>query len=328
MPGMRRREFVSLFGAAATWPMAALAQRPSMPVIGFLSSTSPDTYAPFLSAFYQGLNESGYLPGRSVAIEFRWAEGQYDRLPRLAAELVQRHVGVLCAISTPAAIAAEKATSTIPIVFFIGGDPVKFGLVAGLNRPGGNATGVNVIATELEAKRLGLLRELMPAATTAAVLLNPQNPNAETQLNDVEQAGRAAGWQIQVLNASTERDLEAAFTSLSRRRTDALVITGDTFFATQRNQLVTLAARHAIPAIYQRREYAQAGGLITYGTNFSDMFRQTGSYAGRILKGAKPTDLPIIQPTRFELVINRKTAKILGLQIPDKLLAVADEVIE
>ena len=327
MPGMRRREFVSLFGAAAAWPMAALAQQPAMPIIGFLSSTSPDTYAPFLGAFYQGLNESGYVPGRSVVIEFRWAEGQYDRLPMLAAELVQRQVGVLCAISTPAAIAAEKATSAIPIVFFIGGDPVKFGLVAGLNRPGGNATGVNVIATELEAKRLGLLRELMPTATTAAVMLNPQNPNADTQLNDVEQAGHAAGWQIQVLNASTERDLELHLPPC-QRRTDALVITGDTFFATQRNQLVALAARHAIPAIYQRREYAQAGGLITYGTDFSDMFRQTGSYAGRILKGAKPNDLPIIQPIKFELVINRKTAKTLGLQIPDKLLAVADEVIE
>jgi putative ABC transport system substrate-binding protein len=261
-------------------------------------------------------------------IEFRWAEGQYDRLPMLAAELVQRQVGVLCAISTPAAIAAEKATSAIPIVFFIGGDPVKLGLVAALNRPGGNATGVNVIATELEAKRLGLLRELMPNATTAAVMLNPRNPNAGTQLKDVEQAGYAAGWQIQVLNASTERDLEAAFTSLVQRRTDALVITGDTFFATQRNQLVALAARDAIPAIYQRREYAEAGGLITYGTDFSDMFRLTGSYAGRILKGTKPTDLPIIQPIKFELVINRKTAKTLGLQIPDKLLAVADQVIE
>jgi putative ABC transport system substrate-binding protein len=235
---------------------------------------------------------------------------------------------VLCAISTPAALAAKKATSAIPIVFFIGGDPVKFGLVAGLNRPGGNATGVNVIATELEAKRLGLLRELMPTATTAAVILNPQNPNADTQLRDVEQAGRAAGWRIQVLNASTERDLEPLFAALARQRTDALVITGDTFFATQRDRLVALAARHAIPAIYQRREYAEAGGLITYGTDFSDMFRQTGSYAGRILKGAKPSDLPIIQPIRFELVINRKTAKALGLQIPDRLLAVADEVIE
>jgi putative ABC transport system substrate-binding protein len=291
-------------------------------------STSPDTYAPFLGAFYQRLNESGYVTGRSVVIEFRWAEGQYDRLPMLAAELVQRQVGVLCAISTPAAIAAEKATSAIPIVFFIGGDPVKLGLVAGLNRPGGKATGVNVIATELEAKRLGLLRELMPNATTAAVMLNPRNPNADTQLKDVEQAGHAAGWRIQVLNASTERDLEAAFTSVVQRQTDALVITGDTFFATQRYQLVTLAARHAIPAIYQRREYAEAGGLITYGTDFNDMFRLTGSYAGRILKGAKPNDLPIIRPIKFELVINRKTAKTLGLQIPDKLLAVADEVIE
>jgi putative tryptophan/tyrosine transport system substrate-binding protein len=325
---MKRREFITLLGGAAAWPLAAKAQQPTMPVIGFLSSTSPDTYAPFLGAFYQGLNESGYVAGRSAVIEFRWAEGQYDRLPMLAAELVQRQVGVLCAISTPAALAAKKATSAIPIVFFIGGDPVKFGLVAGLNRPGGNATGVNVIATELEAKRLGLLRELMPTATTAAVILNPQNPNADTQLRDVEQAGRAAGWRIQVLNASTERDLEPLFAALARQRTDALVITGDTFFATQRDRLVALAARHAIPAIYQRREYAEAGGLITYGTDFSDMFRQTGSYAGRILKGAKPSDLPIIQPIRFELVINRKTAKALGLQIPDRLLAVADEVIE
>jgi putative tryptophan/tyrosine transport system substrate-binding protein len=325
---MRRRDFITLVGGAAAWPLGARAQQPAMPMVGFLSSTSPDTYAPFLGAFYQGLNESGYVAGRSAVIEFRWAEGQYDRLPMLAAELVQRQVGVLCAISTPAALAAKKATSAIPIVFFIGGDPVKFGLVAGLNRPGGNATGVNVIATELEAKRLGLLRELMPTATTAAVILNPQNPNADTQLRDVEQAGRAAGWRIQVLNASTERDLEPLFAALARQRTDALVITGDTFFATQRDRLVALAARHAIPAIYQRREYAEAGGLITYGTDFSDMFRQTGSYAGRILKGAKPSDLPIIQPIRFELVINRKTAKALGLQIPDRLLAVADEVIE
>jgi putative ABC transport system substrate-binding protein len=243
---MKRREFITLLGGAAAWPLAAKAQQPTMPVIGFLSSTSPDTYAPFLGAFYQGLNESGYVAGRSAVIEFRWAEGQYDRLPMLAAELVQRQVGVLCAISTPAALAAKKATSAIPIVFFIGGDPVKFGLVAGLNRPGGNATGVNVIATELEAKRLGLLRELMPTATTAAVILNPQNPNADTQLRDVEQAGRAAGWRIQVLNASTERDLEPLFAALARQRTDALVITGDTFFATQRDRLVALAARHAI----------------------------------------------------------------------------------
>ena len=326
---MRRREFITLLGgAAAAWPVAARAQQPPMPVVGFLSSTSPDTYASFLGAFYQGLNESGYVAGRDVVIEFRWAEGQYDRLPMLAAELVQRQVHVLCAISTPSALAAEKATSAIPIVFLIGGDPVKFGLVAGLNRPGGNATGVNVIATELEAKRLGLLRDLMPTATTAAVMLNPQNPNADTQLKEVEQAGRAAGWQIQVLNASTEPELEPVFAALLQRRTDALVVTGDTFFATQRDRLVALAARHAIPTIYQRREYAEAGGLITYGTNFGDMFRQIGSYAGRILKGAKPGDLPIIQPIRFELVINRKTAKALGLQIPDRLLAVADEVIE
>ena len=325
---MRRREFIAGLVGATAWPIAARAQQPAMPVIGFLSSTFSDTYAPFLGAFYQGLNESGYVVGRNVAIEFRWAEGQYDRLPVLAAELLQRQVGVICAISTPAALAAEKATSTIPIVFFIGGDPVKFGLVAGLNRPGGNATGVNVIATELEAKRLGLLRELMPTATTAAVMLNLQNPNSETQLKDVEQAGHAIGWQIQILNASTEGDLEPAFAKLVQQRTDALIVSGDTFFATQRNRLVALAARHAIPAIYQRREYAEVGGLITYGTDFSDMFRQTGSYAGRILKGAKPGDLPIIQPIKFELVINRKTAKALGLQIPDRLLAVADEVIE
>jgi putative tryptophan/tyrosine transport system substrate-binding protein len=325
---MRRREFITLLGGAAAWPVVARAQQPAMPVIGFLSSTSPNTYAAFLGAFHQGLNEGGYVAGRNVVIEFRWAEGQYDRLPMLAAELVQRQVGVLCAISTPAALAAEKATSSIPIVFFIGGDPVKFGLVAGLNRPGGNATGVNVIATELEAKRLGLLRELIPAAKTAAVLLNPQNPNAETQSKDVQQAGRAVGWEIQVLNASTERDLETAFAALVQRRTDALVVSGDTFFASQRNALVALAARHAIPAIYQRREYAEAGGLITYGTDFSDMFRQTGNYAGRILKGSKPGDLPVVQPTKFELVINRKTAKVLGLQLPDKLLALADEVIE
>jgi putative tryptophan/tyrosine transport system substrate-binding protein len=298
-------------------------------IFGFGFDFSPLPLPLLFSLHSSGcLSKAGYVDGRNVAIEYRYADGQYNRLPAFATELIRRQVDVICAVSTPAALAAKTATPTIPIVFIVGGDPVKFGLVASLNRPRGNATGVNVIAIELEAKRLGLLRELMPTATTVVVMLNPQNPNAETQLKEVQQAGRAVGWQIQILNASTEGDFDLAFASLFQQRADALLVTGDTFFAGQREQLVALAARHAIPAIYQRRDFAEAGGLIAYGTDFSEMIRQAGDYTARILKGEKPADLPIVQSTKFELVINTRTAKSLGISIPDKLLALADEVIE
>jgi putative ABC transport system substrate-binding protein len=329
---MQRREFITLIGGAAVtplflWPLAARAQRPAMPVIGFLSPTSPDTIADRLRAFRQGLRETGYVEGGNVTIEYRWAEGQYDRLPALAVELVRRGVAVIAAPQN-AALPAKAATTTIPIVFIVGEDPVRIGLVASLARPGGNLTGVNILTGELGAKRLELLRALVPAATRLAVLVNPTNPAIETTLRDVVPAARTLGLQTQVLEASTSREISTAFATLVRERPDALFVGGDSLFTSRRVQLATLAARHAIPTTFSNRGFAEVGGLMSYGSAFADGFRQVGIYAGRILKGAKPADLPVVQASKFELVINAETARILGLTVPATLLATADEVIE
>jgi putative ABC transport system substrate-binding protein len=327
---MKRRAFITLLGGAAvSWPLAARAQQPAMPVIGFLNSTSPDSYADNLRAFRQGLKGSGYVEGENVAIEFRWAENQIDRLPELAAELVRRRVAVIVSIGSPASASAAKATTTIPIVFTVPEDPVRLGLVASLARPGGNLTGVNFFAVELAAKRLELLRELVPAAARVAVLLNPSEATiAAANLRDVETAARAMGLQIHVLNASTSREIDAAFEILARQRPDALFISSGPFFTNRRVQLAHLTTRHAIPAIHGSRQYVEVGGLMSYGASQTDANRQAGVYAGRILKGAKPADLPVVQASKFELVINAQTARMLGLTVPPTLLSTADEVIE
>ncbi|HKF11751.1 MAG TPA: ABC transporter substrate-binding protein [Xanthobacteraceae bacterium] len=328
---MGRREFIALLGSGvAGWPLAARAQQAAMPVIGFLNVASPDGYADLLRAFHQGLKDTGYVEGENVAIVYRWAEGQYPRLPELAAELVRRQVAVIAATGgIPSPLAAKAATTTVPIVFVTGGDPVRDGLVASLNRPGGNMTGINFLAGELAAKRLELLRELVPAAARVAVLVDPANAEITgPTLRDVEAAARAMGLQIQVLNANTSREIDAAFATVVRERPDALFVGPGPVFVDRRVQVALLAARSGVPAIYVVREQAVAGGLMSYGASVADAYRQVGVYTGRILKGAKPADLPVVRSSKFELVINHQTARMLGLEIPPTLIARADEVIE
>jgi putative ABC transport system substrate-binding protein len=325
---VKRRNFITLLGGAAAWPLAARGQQPTMPVIGFLSSRSPADTVNELAAFRRGLADSGYVEGQTVAVEYKWARGQYGRLPAMAAELVARPVAVLVATGgDPAALAAKTATSNIPIVFSMG-DAVKRGLVASLSRPGGNATGMSIFAYDLEAKRLGLLHELVPRAATLGVLLNPNFPPVQEQLDQVQEVARATSLQIHVLRASIDREIDTAFDSIAQLHIAALSVMTDPFFDTRRDKIIALAARYAVPTMYQFREYAMAGGLISYGIDLPDVYRQVGAYTGHILKGAKPADLPVQQPTKFELVINLKTAKALGLEIPPTLLARADEVID
>jgi putative tryptophan/tyrosine transport system substrate-binding protein len=328
---MRRRDFITLLGgAAAAWPLAARAQQPAMPVIGFLDSRSPELLVDRLRAFRQGLRQTGYVEGQNVLIEYRWARGQDDQLPALAADLAGRQVGVIVAISVNSALAAKAATTTVPIVFLMGDDPVEFGLVASFNRPGGNVTGVNFIAPALEAKRIELLRELVPTATVIAMLVNPTRSGAaaEVQTKAAHAAASTLGFQLTVVNASNAREIEIAFPAIVERRAGGVLVGSDPFFFGRREQLVTLAAQHAMPALYFARDFVAAGGLISYGTNILDAQRLSGIYAGEILNGAKPSDLPVVQPTKIELVINLKTAKALGLKVPLTLQVAADDVIE
>jgi len=326
---IKRREFITLIGsAAAAWPLAARAQQPAMPVVGFVSAGLPD--APLIAGFRKGLNEAGYVESQNVTVEYHWLEGQFDRLSALMADLARRRVAV---IATPAGIlasqAAKAATTTIPIVFSVGEDPVKLGLVDSLARPGGNATGINIFTVEVTAKRLGLLHDLVPKSVRIAVLVNPANaPIAETTLRDIPEAARAFGLQIHIVNASTNREIEAAFAALVREQADALFVAGDAFFNSRRVQLATLAAHYRIPAAYALREAVEAGGLMSYGADRADMYRQVGVYTGQILKGAKPADLPVLQSSKFEFVINAQTARLLGIEVPNALQLLADEVIE
>ena len=329
MSGIRRRTFVTLLGGAAAWPLAARAQQPSVPLIGFLNPTNADSNGDRLRGFHRGLKETGYVEGENVAVAYRWAEGDNDRLPALAAELVQRKVSVVVAFGPAAAFAAKAATSAIPIIFSVNEDPVRLGIVASLARPGGNATGINFLTAEVGGKRLNLLRELVPAGARVAVLVNPANATStESTLQDVQATARAAGLQIQALNASTGGEINAAFLALATERPDAVLVAGDAFFSSRRVQLVHLATRHTIPATYSQREFTEIGGLMSYGPNLADAFRLVGAYVGRILKGARPADLPVMQSSKFELVINAETSRLLGITVPPTLLAVADEVIE
>jgi putative tryptophan/tyrosine transport system substrate-binding protein len=324
-----RRKFLAVLGgAAATWPLASRAQQPAMPVIGFLYGASPDPVAQRLRAFRQGLKDSGYVEGENVAIEYRWAESQFDRLPEMVADLIRRQVTVIAALNTVAAVAAKAASTTIPIVFSSGEDPVRLGLVASLARPGGNATGINQVIGEVTAKRLGLLHELVPKANRVGVLVNPADVLTETTLRDVQPAARAIGLQIQVVNASTSGEIDAAFAAFVREQVDALFIGPGGFFSSRRVHIANQAMRQGIPATYSQREFPEIGGLMSYGTKLTDTWRQVGIYTGRILKGAKPADLPVVQASKFELVINAQTARLLGLTIPPGVLAIADEVIE
>ena len=327
---LKRREFITLLsGAAAAWPLAARAQQPSMPVIGFLNSASPEPYARMVAAFRQGLNEKGYVAGQSVAIEYRWAEGRYDRVPEMAGELVRRQVAVIAATGTPAMLAAKAATPAIPIVFTTGTDPVQLGVVTSLNRPGGNVTGVTTLNVEVAPKRLELARELIPGTSTVAVLINRTNPETETELRIMQTAASALGLQLHVLDASTEHDFDTIFAALHQTPARVLVIAGaDPFLISRSEQLAELTVRHAVPAIFQFREFVAAGGLISYGGSVTDAYRQAGIYAGRILKGEKPGELPVQQATKVELFVNLKTARTLGLTVPTALLVRADEVIE
>jgi len=325
---LARRKLLAALAGASAWPLSARAQQPAMPVIGYLDGGSLGTSAHVIAAIRKGLSETGYVEGSNVAIEYRWAEGNYDRLPAMAAEVARRQVAVIVAMGTPAAFAAKAATSTVPIVFGGGIDPVQARLVASLNRPGGNVTGVTSMNAEIETKRLGLLHDLLPQATRFAVLVNPDNPLAEIDIKDAQATAATIGGQIEILTARTNREIDDAFASLVQQRADALLIGPDVFFTNRRVQLATLAVRHGVPAIYSFREFAEAGGLMSYGTSNTDRDRQVGVYAGRILKGDKPADLPILRPTKFEFVINLQTARTLGLTVPAALLARADEVIE
>jgi putative ABC transport system substrate-binding protein len=325
---MRRREFITLLGGATAWPVAAYAQQPGLPVVGFLHVASPGAFPHLLAGFRQGLKDAGVIEGQNATIEFRWAEGRYDRLPVLAAALVRQRVSVLVAVGgEDSALAAKAATTTIPIVFLVARDPALTGLVASLSRPGGNATGVNLYGAELGAKRLGLLHDLVPTASVVGLLLNPGYLTAEVEVRDVNAAARRIGCEILLLNASNDSEIDAAFAAM-RTRISALLVGTDPFFNSRRQHIVLLAAREAVPVMFDQREFAAAGGLISYGTSLADAYRQVGIYAARILRGEKPSELPVLQPTKFELVINLKTARTLGLPVPPTLLATADEVIE
>jgi putative ABC transport system substrate-binding protein len=326
---MRRRDFLGiLVGSAAAWPLAADAQQPSIPVVGFVNSSTAQAQVLFAAAYRRGLEESGFVEGKNVLIESRWADGQYNRLPELIGDLIKRNVAVLMAGGPPAAIAAKKATSTIPVVFTTGDDPVQVGLVSSINRPLGNVTGVHVLFTELESKKLGLLREVVPNAGLIAVLVNPTFPNAKSQMQELRTTADKLGQRLQIINASSERDLDAAFASMKQLQASALLVAADPFFNSYRDKIVSLAAKYAIPAVYEQRAFAAVGGLMSYGTNLAEAYRQAGVYTGRILKGEKPADMPVVLSNKFEFVINLKVAKTLGLNVSANVLSTADDVIE
>jgi putative tryptophan/tyrosine transport system substrate-binding protein len=327
---MQRRQFIRLLGGAATaWPLAARAQQPAMPVIGFIRDGSAEANARYAAAFRKGLNETGYVEGRNVTVEYHWLEAQYDRLPALLADLVRRQVAVIATPGGVPALAAKAATAVIPIVFAVGEDPVKLGLVGSLARPGGNVTGINQFVQEAVGKRLRLLHEMVPKAVRVAVLVNPGNPSvAETTVREVQKAAPTMGLQVQILNASTVSEIDAAFATLARERLDILLVAGDAFLGSRRVQLATLTARDRIPAAYSVREPVEVGGLMSYGPDLADVFRQIGVYTGSILKGAKPADLPVLQSTKFEFIINMQTARALGIEVPPAVFSIADEVIE